>query len=94
VNREETGKAIATMLAYTNGAKIEVYCEGVWKETIDPQWSHTIVEYRVKTKPLECFVWYDADGKAYAARNYGWRENLDEPVPVEGGSIRRMVEPL
>ena len=56
MNREETKKAIEVMQAYVDGEQIEAKQEGSdWRPSF-PIWDWGPNDYRVKPKPIECWV--------------------------------------
>jgi hypothetical protein len=58
MNREETIAAIKVMQAYVYGAEIE-FSErpGEWEPCVGgPLWNWSGRDYRIKPKPLECWV--------------------------------------
>jgi len=93
MNREEARELAPIMQAYADGADVEYLDRcGAWFGATTPTFAQG-TEFRVKPKPLECWVWFDADGKAYGARPFPPWDNLEEPAPREGATALRMVEP-
>lgn len=57
MNREQTREAIKVMQHFADGGEVECkQCDGSWGRLMDPNWQFSSCEYRIKPKPLECWV--------------------------------------
>ncbi len=67
MNREETIAAIKVMQAYVDGAEIEVRSRNssAWVRWTTPVWDWDRCNYRIKPKPREMWVVFDAKGIAF-----------------------------
>jgi hypothetical protein len=72
MTREETLAAAKVMMAYAEGARIQVRAKGreEWLNWEGPKWDWERLEYRVRPEPQEVFIWVraDHDPVLYSAR--------------------------
>ena len=92
MNREDTKKAIEVMQAYVDGEQIEAKQEGSdWRPSF-PIWDWGPNDYRVKPKPIECWV-NVLDGETCSSV-YMSKESADESRPKlsDGWTTRKFRE--
>ncbi len=83
MNREDTKQIIEVMQAYVDGAEIEIVFDterfdSGFDIAKDPTWNWDAVEYRIKPKPREFWiyrlgddVWLNEPPTAYDIKKYG-----------------------
>lgn len=90
MSRERTQEQIAVMRAYVDGATIQrrfvhdTHCGARnWADDVDPEWSWTVFDYRVKLKPREFWVNIYPNQGGYAAhksRQIADKEGLHDRI--------------
>lgn len=85
MNREQTLEAIKVMQHFADGGEVEYLCTGdgcgQWHDDEPPHWNWHSSKYRIKPKPLECWVVVDRDGDTSnfrtkaGAEEYAWDRN-------------------
>lgn len=91
MDKLETKSAANIMLAYADGEKIEFsdFSEE-WIEIDEPTWDFSEFSYRIKAKPLECWVVLTIKGEQFGlARNEA--DALEDAKAIHG-RIVRMVQ--
>lgn len=56
MNREDARKYAEIMMAYANGADVEIYDGGEWTSIIDPLFDFLNCTYRIKPEPKKRFM--------------------------------------
>jgi len=91
VNKLKTEEAIRVMQAYADGAEIEhqIFGQDAWCGD-KPSWNWSACTYRIKTKPLECWVVLTIKGEQFGlAKNEA--DALKDAKAIHG-RIVRMVQ--
>lgn len=98
MNKDQTKEAIKVMQAYVDGEEIEYKdSSGAWRAVNgEPLWNFCECEYRVKPKPLECYLVVDNLGSMAAfssdAPAHAFIARASDCQGLEGARIIKMRE--